>query len=297
MASNTRLAKPWAVTGPTIACPSVADSWLVQSLRVRYNSYQLDWSFKTRVHLRLGKSPATFLPTCRAVGRQERALSEESIFLDESGDFGSNSKYYLVTLVFHDQGKPIADALAKLNRELGYLGFPSGRAIHTGPIVRRENEYMNMGVPERKRIFTKLYAFTRNAGVTYKTFSYRKSEYPDRMKLKARFARDLSLFIDEHVEYFASFDKVIAYYDNGQSIITETINAVFAAKFFEVDFRRVLPHEYRLFQSADLICTLELLRMKDEASELSKSEIGFFGSAGKIRRDYLKQLDKMRFGG
>ena len=222
-------------------------------------------------------------------------MSEESIFLDESGDFGSNSKYYLVTLVFHDQGKPIDDALAKLNRELGHLGFPVGRAIHTGPIVRRENEYMNMGVPERKRIFTKLYAFTRNAGVTYKTFSYRKSEYPDRMRLKARFARDLSLFIDEHVKYFASFDKVIAYYDNGQSIITETINAVFAAKFFEVDFRRVLPHEYRLFQSADLICTLELLRMKDVASELSKSEIGFFGSAGKIRRDYLKQLDKMRF--
>ena len=156
---------------------------------------------------------------------------------------------------------------------------------------------MNMGVPERKRIFTKLYAFTRNAGVTYKTFSYRQSEYPDRMKLKARFARDLSLFIDERVEYFASFNKVIAYYDNGQSIITETINAVFAAKFFEAGFRRVLPREYRLFQSADLICTLELLQMKGAASELSKSEVGFFGSAGKIRRDYLKQLDKMRFEG
>lgn len=224
-------------------------------------------------------------------------MSEESIFLDESGDFGSNSKYYLVTLVFHDQNKPIDDALVKLSRELGYLGFPAGRAIHTGPIVRRENEYMNVGVPERKRIFTKLYAFTRSAGVTYKTFSYKKSEYSDRMKLKAKFARDLSLFIDENMEYFTSFDKVIAYYDNGQSIITETINAVFAAKFFDVDFRRVLPHEYRLFQSADLICTLELLRIKDAASELSKSEIGFFGSAGKIRRDYLRQLDKMRFEG
>ena len=222
-------------------------------------------------------------------------MSEESIFLDESGDFGSNSKYYLVTLVFHNQDNPIDGALAKLNQELAYLDFPTDCAIHTGPIIRREDMYVNMGVPERKRIFTKLYAFTRNAGVTYKTFSYKKSEYPDRMKLKARFARDLSLFIDEHVEYFTSFDKVIAYYDNGQSIITETINAVFAAKFFEVDFRRVLPHEYRLFQSADLICTLELLRMKDVASELSKSEIGFFGSAGKIRRDYLKQLDKMRF--
>ena len=224
-------------------------------------------------------------------------MSEESIFLDESGDFGSNSKYYLVTLVFHDQGKSIVDALTKLDQELEYLGFPVEKAIHTGPIVRRENEYMNMGMPERKRIFTKLFAFTRSSGVTYKTFSYRKSEYADRMKRKARFASDLSLFIDEHMEHFTAFDKVIAYYDNGQSIITETINAVFAAKFFDVDFRRVLPHEYRLFQSADLICTLELIRAKDAASELSKSEVGFFGSVGKIRRDYLKQLDKMRFEG
>lgn len=222
-------------------------------------------------------------------------MVEESIFLDESGDFGSNSRYYIVTLVFHDQRKPIGDAIAKLSQELGYIGFPAERAIHTGPIVRRENEYADMGVPERKRIFTKLYAFTRSAGITYKSFSYRKSEYANRMKLKARFARDLSLFIDENIEHFTAFEKVIAYYDNGQSIITETINAVFAAKFFEVDFRRVLPHEYRLFQSADLICTLELLRMKDAANELSRSEIGFFGSAGRIRRDYLKQLDRMRF--
>ena len=44
-------------------------------------------------------------------------MSEESIFLDESGDFGSNSKYYLVTLVFHNQDKPIEDISKK----------PSGR--------------------------------------------------------------------------------------------------------------------------------------------------------------------------
>ena len=228
---------------------------------------------------------------------RERTLSKESIFLDESGDFGSNSKYYLVTLVFHNQDEPINDELAKLNQELRYLDFPTDCAIHTGPIVRREDMFKDMSVEQRKPIFTKLYAFTRKTGVTYKTFTYKKREFADRMKLKARFARDLSLFLDEHTEYFTSFDKVITYYDNGQSIITETINAVFAAKFFDVEFRRVLPHHYRLFQSADLICTLELIRMKDDARELSKSELDFFGSAGKIRKDYLKQLDKMRFQG
>ena len=218
-----------------------------------------------------------------------------SIFLDESGDFGSNSKYYLVTLIFHNQDHPIGDALAKLNQELRLAGFPTDRAIHTGPIIRRENEYGSMRIPERKRIFSKLFAFTRKAGISYITFAYKKSEFADRMNLKARFARDLSLFIDGSITYFSSFDRVIAYYDNGQSIITETINAVFAAKFFDVEFRRVLPHEYRLFQSADLICTLELMRLKLKASELSASEISFFGSEGRIRKDYLKQLDGIRF--
>ncbi len=227
----------------------------------------------------------------------EAILSELSIFLDESGDVGSNSRYYLVTLVFHEQDNFIGEALSQLDMELGYLGFSSARAIHTGPIIRRENEYANMDIPTRKRIFTKLYAFTRNAGIRYKTFAYKKSEYGDRLKLKGRFSRDLSLFIDEHQGYFTSFDKVIAYYDNGQAIITDTINTVFAAKFFDVDFRKVLPHEYRLFQSADLICTLELLRCKDDASELSASERVFFGSAGRLRKDYLKQLDRLKFIG
>ena len=263
---------------------------------VEYNYTRLDWSVKTRVHLRLGKSPAAFFYD-PSFTWQEQMLSVESIFLDESGDFGSNSKYYLVTLVFHNQNKPIDEELAKLDAELRYLGFPAERAIHTGPIIRRENEYENMSVEERKRIFTKLFAFTRNADITYKTFSYKKSEHADRMKLKARFARDLALFIDDNMEYFTAFGKVIAYYDNGQSVITETISTVFAAKHFDVDFRRVIPHEYRLFQSADLICTLELIRMKVELGELSASELGFFGSAGRIRKDYLKQLDKMRFEG
>ena len=32
-------------------------------------------------------------------------MSELSVFVDESGDLGGVSNYYLVTLVFHDQGK------------------------------------------------------------------------------------------------------------------------------------------------------------------------------------------------
>ncbi len=61
-----------------------------------------------------------------------------------------------------------------------------------------------------------------------------------------------------------SFDKVIAYYDNGQTEVSRTLNAVLNAFFFEVEFRRVKPHDCRLFQAADLCRTPELLRAKVE---------------------------------
>ena len=48
-------------------------------------------------------------------------MAELSIFIDESGDFGANSKYYLMTLVFHEQRDPIVEHLATLDRQLGTL--------------------------------------------------------------------------------------------------------------------------------------------------------------------------------
>lgn len=36
---------------------------------------------------------------------------ELSIFVDESGDRGGKARYYLLTLVFHDQADSIAEAV------------------------------------------------------------------------------------------------------------------------------------------------------------------------------------------
>ena len=70
--------------------------------------------------------------------------------------------------------------------------------------------------------------------------------------------------------YFNSFDKIIIYYDNGQNLITKTINASFAISGLNYEFKKeVQPGSYRLFQVADLICTLELLRIKTERGQLS----------------------------
>jgi len=61
-----------------------------------------------------------------------------------------------------------------------------------------------------------------------------------------------------------------------------------------VEFRRVQPVDYKLFQVADLVCTMELLVEKAESNSLSKSEADFFGSIRDFRKDYLKNFVKKR---
>lgn len=55
----------------------------------------------------------------------------------------------------------------------------------------------------------------------------------------------------------------------------------------------VRPSDYRLFQAADMICTLELLVAKAEDGSLSKSEREFFGGMRDLKKNYLKPLAKM----
>lgn len=124
---------------------------------------------------------------------------------------------------------------------------------------------------------------------------YRKSEYENIFKLEARMARDLSQFIRDNLTYFQSFSKVILYYDNEQHELNRILNTVFATQLFDYDVRKVIPNEYRLFQAADLICTLELLRVKTKHQDLSNSEKRIFHSKRDLKKDFLKGIKKKEF--
>ena len=108
-------------------------------------------------------------------------------------------------------------------------------------------------------------------------------------------ARDLSQFIMSNLTYFQSFSKVILYYDNGQHELNRILNTVLATQLVDYDVRKVIPNEYRLFQVADLICTLELLRVKTEHQELSNSEKRIFHSKRELKKDFLKGIKKKEF--
>lgn len=51
-------------------------------------------------------------------------MSELSVFVDESGDLGGVSNYYLVTLVFHDQNDAIVEPLTATSAPCRSPRFP-----------------------------------------------------------------------------------------------------------------------------------------------------------------------------
>ena len=69
---------------------------------------------------------------------------------------------------------------------------------------------------------------------------------------------------------------------------------VFSGFFSDVEFRRVKPAEYKLFQVADLMCTLELLSLKADSGSFSNSEKEFFSSVRDFKKNYLKPALKKK---
>ncbi len=221
-------------------------------------------------------------------------MKELSIFIDESGDFGEfapHSPFYIISMVFHNQDYDISPAVANLKASLSYLGL-SDVCIHTGPIIRKEEIYAEMDVPERRRIFNKMMAFIRQVHIRYRCFSVDKRHIISKSEVSEKLAKQIQLFILSHYEDFLSFDEVKIYYDNGQVEVQKILSSVFNSLLPHPIFRKVLPADYKLFQVADLICSLELLRLKIESNQFTRSESLFFGNLREIKKNYLESLSK-----
>lgn len=217
-----------------------------------------------------------------------------SLFIDESGDFGAfepHSPYYIVSMVLHNQDVDISKQISGLDERLLNLGYPR-HAIHTGPLIRRESVYKDDLMEHRKRLFITLFYFMTKLDIHYITCTVRKAECPDVIALIQKLSGRISSALSQHRECINEFDRVIVYYDNGQIELTKILTSVFTALFSHVEFRRVRPVDYRLFQVADLICTVELLALKAEAGTLTRAEKDFFGSPRDFKKNFLKPVRK-----
>ena len=131
-------------------------------------------------------------------------MEELSIFIDESGDFGEydyHSPYYIITMVFHNQQEDVQPAISKLNQELSYLNLDN-LCIHTDPIIRKEEIYVNMSVDERRRVFNKMVVFIRQIDIRYKCFYIEKKHISDVVEATGKLSKQISGFIREHYDDF-----------------------------------------------------------------------------------------------
>ena len=230
-------------------------------------------------------------------------LRELSIFIDESGDFGpmqKHSPFYILGLVFHDQSDDITGHLNKIHEALQVRGLSIDHAIHTAPLIRREQDYRWLEISARRSIFRVLVDFVRRCDVTHRTWVFSKSEHDDTDRLVSAMSRELGAFIRSHHDYFSGWDRAVIYYDNGQKELTNLVNSVFNAHLGNVEVRKVVPSDYSLFQAADLCCTLALLRTKCENGGLSNSERDFFSTAKDsaeraLKKGYFKTMDRKQF--
>lgn len=221
-------------------------------------------------------------------------MKELSIFVDESGDFGEynyHAPYYIISMVLHDQTINITHDLKILETELRNIGWPN-HCVHAGPVIRSEEEYRGCSLLDRQKILMKMMTFIRHIDVQFKSLYIEKKHIQDTVEATGKLSKQLATFIRDNYEFFCSYDTVKIYYDNGQIEVTRILSSVFNALLENVAFRKVLPADYRLFQVADLICTLKLSELKMTNHLLSKSEIYFFNDQRTLRKNYLKPLAK-----
>jgi len=224
-------------------------------------------------------------------------MKELSVFVDESGSFGPyqvHSPYYIVSLLLHDQSKDITDDVRLFARKLTDLGLPD-YTVHSGPLIRRELEYKNVTLLDRKRIFNIIYNFSRAADIRYHSIVVEKKHLVEEMDLVYKLSKQLSVFLYNHLETLVSYDRIVVYYDYGQKELTKILVSLFNAITRNVEYRKVAPADYMLFQAADMICTLELLALKAERKVLSSSELSFFGSEKKLYKSYLRAIQRKRY--
>jgi len=219
-----------------------------------------------------------------------------NITIDESGDFGAyqqHSPYYLVAMLFHDNRNDTEYASQLLDNQIINLGYEL-HAIHTGPIIRREGNYINLAIDERKRLLNALVHFSRRIDVQYNVLNIEKRECKDIIEITAKISKKIQTFVSKHESFFRRYDEINVYYDNGQIELTRILTSTLSVLLPNVTFHRVKPSDYKLFQLVDMYCSFELIALKFDTNVPSKSELEFFHNIRAFKKDYLKKIRKKR---
>ena len=220
-------------------------------------------------------------------------MSELSIFVDESGNFGSyvpSIPYYLFTMVFHDQANDINPQIRDLETFLFSQGlnFPT---IHTRPLLRHEGLYKTLNIKQQRCLFSRLYIFAKKCGLRYKVFSFDRKTCREGSELQTQISKQLETFVRDYYELFLGHERTILYYDDGQRPLSNALTSVLDRNVAGLDHRHIEPsdyQQYRLAQVADLACCLELSKLLYDNGNPTNSERLVFGSAKQFKKRYYE---------
>lgn len=165
--------------------------------------------------------------------------------------------------------------------------------IHTADLIRNKGDYKYLSIDQRRKIFTAIYQFGRKSPIKLKSIIANK-KYTDTYKLlKKQLTMELNESISNNLKYFQNFDKIIIYYDNGQSQLTSILEDIF--KNFNISFINDFDKtKEKLFQVADMLTFIDKYDYKFKHKlYISKNEKIFF-EIMEIRK-LLKELKSKRF--
>ena len=218
-----------------------------------------------------------------------------SVFVDESGIWNeseSSSRYYIVALVLHDQSIDVSEAVSSLDRDLASLGIVN-LCFHASPIIRGNGAFEILSAELRRKIFSRMMGFVRKVDFKYHCLCVDKRYCDSTELMMGKLEYQLYEFFETTKSITEGFIRIKVYYDCGQTPITQLLHK----NFNELDIpivefaQAVRPHQYKLFQVADLICTLHLLetKLRDEG-RLSPIEFGFFGGIKSFKHNVLRRI-------
>ena len=222
-----------------------------------------------------------------------------SVFVDESGTFrypDPSSRYYIVTLVFHDQSFDLATFVRDLDSATERMGLdPAIFASHAGPLIRKEKMFAPFRREWRAKVFKLLFDFARRVDFKYHCLCVDKKYISSTLHIVSSLQTELSAFLVSRKTQLDQFDKIKVYYDCGQSPITNLLHKTLTADIGDkVEFAQdVKPQNYKLFQVSDLLCTTSLIeRRLANGERMTESEHAFFGGPRLFKRNILKYLKR-----
>ena len=216
-----------------------------------------------------------------------------NIFIDETGGFGfgeGTSRLYGISFVFHEQKNDIYKEIDNLNNRLNKIGYHN--MIHTAALVINKGEYKSIDAITRKEIFKNLFNFSRRIEVKYYTIIIDKKYINNNKILKKHITLKINKMINNNIDYFKKFNKIVIYYDNGQIPLGKIIDSEFS--IFNTKHITDFNHtEKKLFQVADMLTFIDKFDYKTKNKlSITNAEKYFFEEA-EIRK-IAKNIERKR---